>query len=295
MRIAFIGLGNMGGPMAGNLAKAGHEVAGYDTVEASHGPARELGVNVVSSPTEAVENADVIVTMLPSGPIVTTVIDGILDAAKSDAVFIDSSTIDVASAHALHEKVSASGRRFLDAPVSGGIGGASAGTLTFMIGGDEKTVDDVREVIDAMAGKIVYVGGAGAGQSAKMCNNLMLAVNTAGLSEAATLAERLGVDPKIMFELAQASSGDSWALRTWYPVPGVVESAGVNRDFEGGFSVDLFVKDLGLALEAGETTNTTLDYATSVRKQFEQLSAAGYGAKDCSILVKLIDGSISAN
>ncbi|HHU10062.1 MAG TPA: 3-hydroxyisobutyrate dehydrogenase [Intrasporangiaceae bacterium] len=295
MRIAFIGLGNMGGPMAGNLVKAGHEVAGVDPNESSHAAARELGIDVVDSAAEAVRGAQVVFTMLPSGKVVTAVVDSILDACDSDAVIVDSSTIDVESARALHERIAASGRRFLDAPVSGGIGGAAAGTLTFMVGGDEQTVADVREVIEAMAGKIFHVGGPGAGQSAKACNNLMLAINTAGLCEAATLADRLGLDPQVMYELAQVSSGDSWALRTWYPVPGVVDSAGVNRDFDGGFSVDLFAKDLGLALDAGASTNTPLEYVQRVRDQFLALSEAGYGNKDCSILVRLIDGTITTD
>lgn len=292
MRIAFIGLGNMGGPMAANLVSAGHTVLGVDPQTSSHEAARQAGVEVVEDAAEAVRGADMVITMLPSGKVVTAVVDQMLDACEPGAILLDSSTIDVASAEALHQQVAASGRRFLDAPVSGGIGGASAGTLTFMVGGDADALEDARPVIEAMAGKIFHVGGAGAGQSAKMCNNLMLAVNTAGLCEAATLADRLGLDPKVMFDLAQVSSGDSWALRTWYPVPGVVETAGVNRDFEGGFSVDLFAKDLGLALAAAEQTGTDLEYAGRAHEQFTKLSEAGYGAKDCTVLVRLIDGTI---
>lgn len=292
MKIAFIGLGNMGGPMAANLVKAGHEVIGADLGEHARALANDAGVNVVDSAAEAAAGARVIVTMLPSGKHVAAVLDEVLPASADDAVFIDSSTIDVESATTLHKTVADAGRKFLDAPVSGGVGGAAAGTLTFMVGGDAGTVESVREVIEVMAGKIFHVGGPGAGQAAKMCNNLMLGVNLAGLCEAATLAERLNLDPKTVFDLAQVSSGDSWALRTWYPVPGVVESAGVNRDFEGGFSVDLFVKDLGLALEAGKSTGTSLEYATKVREQLVELSADGYGPKDCSVLVRLIDGTL---
>ncbi|MEO9199440.1 MAG: 3-hydroxyisobutyrate dehydrogenase [Antricoccus sp.] len=292
MKIAFIGLGNMGGPMAANLVKAGHEVVGADLGEHARALATDAGVNVVDSAAAAASGARVIVTMLPSGKHVAAVLDEVLPASADDAVFIDSSTIDVESATTLHKTVADAGRKFLDAPVSGGVGGAAAGTLTFMIGGDADTVESVRDIIEVMAGKIFHVGGPGAGQAAKMCNNLMLGVNLAGLCEAATLAERLNLDPKTVFDLAQVSSGDSWALRTWYPVPGVVESAGVNRDFEGGFSVDLFVKDLGLALEAGKSTGTSLEYATKVREQLVELSADGYGPKDCSVLVRLIDGTL---
>lgn len=294
MRIAFIGLGNMGAGMAANLVAAGHQVSGVDPNPDSHAAARAAGIEIVDTAADAVRDADVVLTMLPSGRIVTSVVDAVLEQAKPEAIFIDASTIDVDSARALHEKVAASGRRFLDAPVSGGVGGAAAGTLTFMVGGEAQTLQDARPVVDAMAGKVFHVGGPGAGQSAKVCNNLMLAVNTAGLCEAATLAERLGVDPQIMYELAGVSSGDSWSLRTWYPVAGVAESAAVNRDFDGGFSVDLFAKDLGLALDAGDSTSTPLQYAAAVRDQLAVLSQAGYGKKDCTILVRLIDGTITA-
>jgi 3-hydroxyisobutyrate dehydrogenase len=184
------------------------------------------------------------------------------------------------------------GHRFLDAPVSGGVSGAEAGTLTFMVGGAEEVVESARSVIEPLAARIFHTGGPGSGQSAKVVNNLMLGVNLAGLCEGATLADRLGLDAHTFYELAKVSTGDSWALRTWYPAAGVVETAGINRDFVGGFSVDLFVKDLGLALEAGAQTGTPLVFAGQVAQELTEVSAAGHGGRDCTILVRKFEGGL---
>jgi 3-hydroxyisobutyrate dehydrogenase len=297
MTIAWIGLGNMGGPMAANLVRAGHQVLGFDLTEAAKGTASQAGVKVVESVADAVRDADVVFTMLPAGGHVRSVLsgaEGILANVRPGTLIVDSSTIDIQVALELHGVVTAAGCRFLDAPVSGGIFGAQAGTLTFMVGGDPADLAGVREIIEVMAGRVFHAGGAGAGQSAKIANNMMMAVNLAGLCEGAVLADRLGLDPKVFFDIASVSSGDSWALRTWYPVAGVVETAGVNRDFVGGFLTDLALKDVRLAVAAGAATGTDLSFATLVAKKLEELSELGYGGKDCTSLVRLVDGTLGS-
>ena len=295
MTVAWIGLGNMGGPMAANLVAAGHRVIGFDLSDSAKDAAAAAGVKVVESVAEAVRDADVVFTMLPAGAHVRSVItgpDGILMNMPAGGLVIDSSTIDILVARELHEIVTQGGHRFLDAPVSGGIFGAQAGTLTFMVGGDAEDLGSVQEVIDAMAGRVFHAGGPGAGQAAKIANNMMMAVNLAGLCEGAVLADRLGLDAQIFYQIAGVSSGDSWALRTWYPMPGVVATAGVNRDFTGGFATDLALKDVRLALAAGEATQTPLDFASLVVQRLQALSELGYGARDCTALVRLIDGTL---
>lgn len=297
MRIGWIGLGNMGAPMSGRLVAAGHEVHGYDLAEAAREAAAAQGVTVEDTVAATVAGADVVVTMLPNHGIVTAVLDGpdgVLAHAEPGAVVIDSSTIDIDAARSLHASVSAAGFRFLDAPVSGGISGAAAGTLTFMVGGDAAVLEEVRPVIEVMAGRIFHTGGPGNGQAAKLTNNMMLGITLAATAEGAVLAERLGLDATTFWELAQVSSGDSWALRTWYPVPGVVETAAVNRDFTGGFATALLRKDLELALAAGESTSTALPFATAVRDRMDQLVELGLADRDCSVLVKLVDGELTS-
>ncbi|MTD16348.1 3-hydroxyisobutyrate dehydrogenase [Nakamurella sp. YIM 132087] len=296
MKVAWIGLGNMGTPMAANLVAAGHQVTGFDLSEAARDHAAEQNVGVATSAAEAVKDVDVVFTMLPAGKHVKSALadaGGILDHLPAGALVVDSSTIDITTARELHEIVTGRGFPFLDAPVSGGVSGAQAGTLTFMVGGPEENLEKVRPLIEAMAGRIFHTGGPGSGQAAKCANNMMLAVNMAGLAEGAVLAERLGLDPKVFYDLASVSSGESWALRTWYPVAGVVETAAVNRDFEGGFAVNLMRKDLGLALEAGESTDTDLPVATMVSTFLDQMIELGWGGKDTASLVRLVDGTIT--
>ena len=297
MTVAWIGLGNMGGPMAANLVGAGHSVTGFDLSEPAKEAAAAAGIVVAGSVAEAVRDADVVFTMLPAGSHVRAVLDGpdgVLASLAPGALIVDSSTIDIQQARELHELVSSRGFRFLDAPVSGGIFGAQAGTLTFMVGGVESDLASVRDRIDVMAGRVFHAGGPGAGQAAKIANNMMMAINLAGLCEGAVLADRLGLDPNVFFDIASASSGDSWTLRTWYPMPGVVDTAGVNRDFVGGFLTDLALKDVRLAVAAGAATGTDLAFAELVVDKLQTLSASGYGAKDCTSLVRLVDGSLSA-
>lgn len=296
MRVAWIGLGNMGTPMAANLLAAGHQVTGFDLSEHAREAAAARGLAVAESAAAAVADAEVVFTMLPAGAHVRSVLldaGGVLDNMPAGGVVVDSSTIDIATARDLHEVVPSRGFRFLDAPVSGGVFGAEAGSLTFMIGGEADVLEAVRELIEAMAGRVFHAGGAGSGQSAKLANNMMLAINTAALAEGAVLADRLGLDAKTFFQIATVSSGDSWALRSWYPIKGVVETAAVNRDFEGGFAVNLMRKDLGLALAAGADTATPLPVAELVQAQLDSLVDAGYGGKDTAVLVKLVDGTVA--
>ncbi len=295
MTIAWIGMGNMGGPMAANLVTAGHEVRGYDLSAHALEMAEAAGIAIGSSIADTISGADLVFTMLPKGEHVRSVLegpDGILAHAGPDSLIIDSSTIDIETAREFHQLVTSAGFRFLDAPVSGGVSGAAAGSLTFMIGGAESDLAQAKPVIEVMAGRIFHTGGPGNGQAAKIVNNMMLGVNLAATCEGAVLAERLGLDAGTFQSLATVSSGDSWALRTWYPVAGVVESAAVNRDFEGGFATALLHKDLGLALAAGESTNTPLDFATAAHARMTALIDDGFGSKDCSILVKRVDGTL---
>lgn len=290
--IAWIGLGNMGGPMAANLVAAGHRVLGFDLVEAARQRAAQTGVELAASIPAAVAQAEVVFTMLPKAQHVTSVLygeDGILASARPGAVLVDSSTIDVEHAVEFHRAATQAGFGFLDAPVSGGVSGAAAGTLTFMVGGEPEVLARVRGLIEVLAGRIFHLGDAGKGQAAKIVNNMMLGITLAATSEGAVLAQRLGLDARAFYELASVSSGDSWSLRTWYPVAGVVDSAAVNRGFEPGFSVDLLAKDLGLALQAAESVAAPLRYARQVADDLAGLIEAGYGPKDSSIFVRLVD------
>ncbi|MHA6347047.1 3-hydroxyisobutyrate dehydrogenase [Roseivivax sp. CAU 1761] len=245
MKIAFIGLGNMGGPMAANLAKAGHEVTGYDaagvTVE---------GVTAADSAAAAARDAEVAITMLPNGDILRRVADEIIPALPKGAVFLDCSTVDVASARAVAEQAQAAGLSALDAPVSGGIGGAQGGTLTFMVGGDSAGFETARPLFDIMGQKAVHCGPSGNGQAAKICNNMILGATMIVTCEAFALADKLGLDRQAMFDVVSTSSGSSWSMNTYCPAPGVGPKTPADNDYKPGFAADLMLKDLRLAMEA---------------------------------------------
>jgi 3-hydroxyisobutyrate dehydrogenase len=233
--------------------------------------------------------------MLPKGEHARAVYlseDGILAHASTDTLLVGSSTIDIESAQALHDAAAAAGFRFVDAPVSGGISGAEAGTLTFMIGGEVGAVQDASRYIEPMAGNIIPTGGDTTGQAAKICNNLMLFINLAGVSEGAVLADRLGLDKQVFWDIASVSSGDSWALRTWYPIKGIVDTAAVNNDFAPTFTAELAKKDIGLAVAAAAATGTPLEIGEHVQQMFQRVIDAGQAKKDCSIIVKLVDGTL---
>ncbi|WP_341395640.1 3-hydroxyisobutyrate dehydrogenase [Arthrobacter sp. G119Y2] len=296
--VGWIGLGNMGGFMSANLVKAGHTVRGYDVNPAAVAAAHEHGVESAGSIADAVSGADVVFTMLPKGEHARAVYlgeDGVLASADTRTLLVDSSTIDIESAQELHKAAAAAGYRFVDAPVSGGISGAEAGTLTFMVGGEADAVRDAAGYIDPMAGNIIPTGGATTGQAAKICNNLMLFINLAGAAEGAVLADRLGLDKQVFWDIASVSSGDSWALRTWYPMPGVVATAASNNDFAPTFTAELANKDINLAISAARDTGTPLEIGEHVQQLFQRLVDSGQSSRDCSMIVRLVDGTLAAD
>src|SRR5262249_27378017 len=248
--IAFIGLGNMGGPMAANLVKAGHKVVAFDLVEASRSQAKSDGAAIAESSVSAVKGADVVVTMLPAGKHVLSVWTDVLPAISKGAVIIDCSTIDVESAKQAHALAAKQGVASIDAPVSGGTGGAKAATLTFMCGGEDKAFAAAKSVLEKMGKKIVHCGGAGAGQAAKICNNMILGISMIGVSEAFSLAEKLGLSHQALFDVASTSSGQCWSLTSYCPVPGPVPASPANNDYKPGFAAALMLKDLTLAQDA---------------------------------------------
>ena len=290
--IGWVGLGNMGRPMTANLVKAGHTVNGFDLVPEAVEAAAKSSVNPVNSIAEAVAGADIVFTMLPKGEHARTAYlepDGVLANADQKTLLIDSSTIDFDSARVLHAEAAKAGFRLIDGPVSGGVTGAEAGTLTFMLGGADADVEEARPVIEAMAGNIFHAGGDAAGQAAKIVNNMMLSISLQGVVEGAVLADRFGLDPKVFHDIAKVSSGDSWPLRTWYPVPGVTTTAAANNEFKPGFATALMHKDVGLALAGAETQGVDLPAATLVHAQLQKLIDEDLGGLDTSALIKNID------
>lgn len=287
-RIGWIGLGNMGAPMAKNAAAAGYDVAAYDLSSDARSGA---DVPTVDSPADALRDADIVVTMLPKGEHVRAALidSGALDGAKPGALVIDCSTIAVDDVTALAEAVKGQERQYIDAPVSGGTAGAEAGTLTFMVGGDASEFDTARPILEAMGSRVFHVGAVGSGQSIKMINNMMLATNLQGLAEAAILAERLGVDHSTLIDVASVSSGDSWVLRNYYPIAGPVPSAPSSREFQGGFSVALMAKDLGLALTAADALKIDAAAAREVSRRLQKVSDEGDSSLDFSSIVQLLE------
>lgn len=295
--IGWIGLGNMGGPMTANLVKAGHDVRGFDLNPQALAAAAANGLTAASSISDAVSGVDVVFTMLPKGEHAIAVYlgdGGVLASVSPGTLLVDSSTIDVESAQKLHDAATEAGFRFVDAPVSGGISGAQAGTLTFMIGGEAGAVADASTFIEPMSANIIPTGGATTGQAAKICNNLMLFINLAGAAEGAVLADRLGLDKQVFWDIASVSSGDSWALRTWYPIAGVVPTSAANNDFAPTFTAELANKDIGLAIAAAQATDMPLEIGEHVQQLFQRVLDADQGGKDCSIIVKLVDGTLAS-
>ncbi|MEZ5210170.1 3-hydroxyisobutyrate dehydrogenase [Gordonia sp. (in: high G+C Gram-positive bacteria)] len=254
--IAFLGLGNMGGPMAANLVAAGHAVRGFDPVPAAAEAARATGVVTLESAGEAAAGADVVITMLPNGAVVHAAYDEVLAAAEPGALLIDSSTISVDDARDVHRRAADAGHPQVDAPVSGGVKGADAGTLAFMVGGEDEVIDRVREVLEPMAGKVVHCGGSGAGQAAKVCNNMLLAVQQIAVGEAFVLADKLGLSAQSLYDVVTGATGNCWAIQVNCPVPGPAPSSPANNDFKPGFATALMNKDLGLAMDAVGSTGS---------------------------------------
>jgi 3-hydroxyisobutyrate dehydrogenase len=285
-KIAFIGLGNMGNPMAGNLVRAGHSVTGFDLSAASQETARANGVTIVETAALAATDAEFIVTMLPAGAHVLRVYAELLPAARKNAVFIDSSTIDVQSARTAHDHATKAGMRSVDAPVSGGVGGASAGTLTFMVGGTEDAFKSAEPILGRMGKRIVHCGGAGAGQAAKICNNMILGISMIAVSEAFVLAEKLGLSNQALFDVASTSSGQCWSLTTYCPVPGPVPNSPANTGYKPGFATALMLKDLKLAQEAAKTAGVDTALGQHAAALYAAYSEAGGDATDFSGIIQ---------
>jgi len=289
--IAFIGLGNMGTPMAGNLVTAEHLVSGFDLVPAAIEAAKGRGVAVAESAKAAVEVADVVVTMLPSGKHVVAAVtgpDGLFAAARPGTLFIDSSTIDVASARTFHEAAQAAGHASVDAPVSGGVGGAEGATLTFMVGGTDEAFAAAKPYLAAMGKKIVHCGGAGAGQAAKICNNMILGISMIAVSEAFVLGEKLGLSHQALYDVASTSSGQCWSLTTYCPVPGPVPTSPANRGYVPGFAAALMLKDLRLSQEAADTAGAATALGAAATALYTAFAEQGNEGKDFSGIVEWI-------
>ncbi len=285
--IAFLGLGHMGGPMSANLVTAGHTVRGFDPVPAAAAAAAGNGVTTFDSAADAVAGADVVITMLPNGDLVKRCYTDVLPAAKAGALFIDSSTISVDDAREAHALAQSHGVSQLDAPVSGGVKGAVAGTLAFMVGGDEAAVERARPVLEPMAGKVVHCGGPGAGQAAKVCNNMVLAVQQIAIGEAFVLAEKLGLSAQSLFDVITGATGNCWAVHTNCPVPGPVPSSPANNDFKPGFATALMNKDLGLAMDAVASTGSAAPLGTHAAEIYAKF-AADHGDKDFSAVIQML-------
>ena len=288
--IAFIGLGNMGGPMAANLVKAGHQVIGFDLSGDSRNQARDDGASIADSAVLAVKGAEVVITMLPAGKHVLSVWGEVIPAMAKGTLIIDCSTIDVESAVQAHALASRHGVLSVDAPVSGGTGGAKGATLTFMCGGEAKAFAAAKPVLEKMGKKIVHCGGAGAGQSAKICNNMILGISMIAVSEAFALAEKLGLSHQALFDVASTSSGQCWALTNYSPVPGLVPTSPANNEYKPGFAAALMVKDLTLAQDAAKAAGAATPLGKHAQEIYKAFDAAGNGGVDFSGIIQHVRG-----
>ncbi len=294
--VGFIGLGNMGGPMAANLVRAGHSVHGFDLTDAALTALTAAGGSQAASVAEAVAGAEVVITMLPAGRHVGEVLtstDGVLARAAPGALLIDCSTIDVETARDMAGQAEARGFAMLDAPVSGGVSGAAAGTLTFMVGGPEAAFARAQPVFSAMGKTVVLAGGAGAGQAAKVCNNLILGISMLAVSEAFALADKLGLSAQALFDISKTASGQCWALTSYCPVPGPVPASPANRDYQAGFAAALMLKDLTLATDAVAATGAASVLGEHARAAYARLTELGMGDKDFSVAARaLLEGQL---
>jgi len=290
--IAFIGLGHMGGGMAPNLAKAGHEVRAFDLVPEAVQRATDAGCEAAGSIAEAVKDADVVITMLPAAQHVRKVFhDDVAPNAKAGALLIDCSTIDVQSARDVGEEMKAKGFDFVDAPVSGGIAAAAAGTLALMVGGSDEQFERATPFLEPMAKAVIHAGQLGAGQAAKICNNMILGATMAATCEAFVLAKKLGLDLQTFFDISSKASGQSWSMTSYAPVPGVGPDTPADHDYEGGFAAALMLKDLKLAAEAAQTVGAYTPMGAEAEELYQRFVDRGGGSKDFSGLIKMIDDS----
>ncbi|WP_076073001.1 3-hydroxyisobutyrate dehydrogenase [Sphingomonas montana] len=289
--IGFIGLGNMGGGMAANLVNTGHAVHAFDLSGAALARARDAGCLPAASARAAVADADVVVTMLPAGRHVRAVYeDDVFGAVPAGALLIDCSTIDGATAVAVATLAAERGYRMVDAPVSGGIAAAGAGTLTFMVGGDPAAFAAAEPILSAMGKTVIHAGAAGAGQAAKICNNMLLGATMVATCEAFLLAEKLGLDLATFYAISSKASGQSWSMTTYCPVPGVGPETPADRDYQGGFASALMLKDLKLALEAAQAADASVPMAATAGALYQALANAGDGGRDFSSMIRFLDG-----
>lgn len=297
MKIAFIGLGNMGGPMAMNLLKAGHMLSAFDLSAQACKKFGADGLPIATSAAETVVGADVVISMLPASAHVEGLFlggagkPGLLDSIRAGTLVIDSSTIAAATSRKVAEAAAAKGIAMIDAPVSGGTGGAIAGTLTFMVGGETQDLERARPVLEKMGANIFHAGAAGAGQTAKICNNMLLGILMIGTSEALALGVANGLDPKVLSEIMRRSSGGNWALEKYNPMPGVMETSPASKNYAGGFGTDLMLKDLGLAQENATAVRAATPLGGLARSLYAAHSLAGHGALDFSSVLKLVQKS----
>ncbi|ABS64507.1 3-hydroxyisobutyrate dehydrogenase [Parvibaculum lavamentivorans DS-1] len=294
-KIGFIGLGNMGGPMAKNLAKAGHALKVFDLAPAAVAALVEAGATKAASASDAAKDVEFVVTMLPAGEHVRSVYlgeGGLLSVAAKGTVFIDSSTIDVPSARETIAAAEKAGMMMIDAPVSGGVGGAEAGTLTFMAGGTVDAFEKAKPLLEIMGKNIFHAGAAGNGQVAKVCNNMILGISMIGVSEAFVLGEKLGLDAQTLFDISSTASGQCWSMTSYCPVPGPVPASPANRNYKPGFSAAMMLKDLRLAQDASKTARTPTPLGAQAAQLYALMEAAGEENLDFSGVIKLIRGEI---
>ena len=290
-KIGFIGLGNMGGPMAANLVRAGHDVKGFDLVADNVAAFVDAGGKAAETIADAVRDAEIVISMLPAGKHVMTVYegpDGVLENATPGALLIDCSTIDVATAREIAAKAAEKGFDMLDAPVSGGIMGAQAATLTFMTGASDEAFDRARPVLAQMGKNIIHAGGPGNGQAAKVCNNMLLGISMIGVSEAFNLADKLGLDRQKLFDISSTASGQCWSLTTYCPVPGPVETSPANNDYKPGFSVAMMLKDLKLSQDAADSTGVDTPLGAHATQLYDAFAEAGNNDVDFSGIIKYL-------
>ncbi|MEM8920532.1 MAG: 3-hydroxyisobutyrate dehydrogenase [Pseudomonadota bacterium] len=294
-KIAFIGLGNMGGGMCANLVSAGHQVTAFDLDAAAVAKAAEAGAKGASSLAEAVSDAEIVVSMLPAGRHVLSVYfdeGGVCELAAQDCVFIDCSTISVDDARTAIARAAEKGFLMVDAPVSGGVAAASAGTLTFMVGGEADAFDRAKPILEGMGKNIVHAGVAGNGQAAKTANNMLLAITMIGTCEAFNLAEKLGLDAQTFYDIASTASGQSWSMTSYCPAPGPVPTAPSNRDYAPGFAVALMLKDLGLAMDAAASVRADTPIGSNAAAIYDALAKDGHADMDFSVVMRRIQGAI---
>jgi 3-hydroxyisobutyrate dehydrogenase len=289
MKIAFIGLGNMGGGMAANLVKAGHEVRAFDLSAEALARAKENGAQTFTAAGDTVDGVDAVVTMLPNGKIVDDLYTGdVIGKAPAGALLLDCSTIDVATARKVADAAEKAGYPMVDAPVSGGIAAANGGTLTFMVGGSDEAFARAEPILSAMGKAVIHAGGAGAGQAAKICNNLILGSTMIATCEAFNLAQKLGLDPQVFFDISSKASGQSWSMTSYCPLPGVGPQTPADNDYQGGFAAGLMLKDLKLALAAAQSAGADVPMGARAEELYDEFAKAGNAGLDFSAIIRTL-------